>query len=259
MKTKLSVCFNLLFYVLALPLTLTLTLALALTLTLALPASAANHKANPKLATGAGPAARLPTAAEARVSKTEYEIYLKDSKEFAASEKALRKAYENGLDTIGPNGEMWLRMRQADWAKEREIMVLAECGPKGSEAYLAAMAKAGNERVDWFKALAEKGKAIFVVDYAYSEPDFEGVLTMFRRKDESLDFVISTTNLKNNSQCEIEGIAPFANGRAVFNGEFGQIGLDVMELGHWVRIISNAEQGICNSGGRFTGRYDRAR
>lgn len=245
MKTKLSVCFCLLVYLFA--------------FALALPASAANHKTNPKLATGAGPAARLPTASEAKISKTEYENYLSESKEFAASEKALRKAYEKGLDTIGPNGEMWLRMRQADWAREREIVVLSECGPKGSETYLAAMAKAGNERVEWFKALAEKGKAIFVVDYAYSEPDFEGVLTMFRRKDESLDFVISTTNLKNNAQCEIEGVAPFANGRAVFNGEFGQIGLDMMELGRWVRIISNAEQGICNSGGRFTGRYDRAR
>ncbi len=192
------------------------------------------------------------------IKQEEYDSYRENFPKFANCEKELSESYKDALDAIGLAGEGWLMMNQADWSKERVFLALKSFPPKGSSAYINALVLAGQERIAWLKELAKKGTVIYINDYAYRKNGFNGMLTLFKLPGNKLDFTIETRDRQKHFPCEIKGTASFTDGKAVFKSKNGYIKLEMMDLGKWVKITSDAEQKICG-GGHIVGTYEEVK
>ena len=191
---------------------------------------------------------------EARVSEEEMNAWNQNFPDFQKSEEALLKAYRNCMEEIGPGGQGWLSMIQSDWNKARLEKAYQNNSPKGGSAYIQSLNKDAQERTEWLNTLAEKGKAVWVNNYLYTQPGYEGMVILYYR-DEGMELELYTKS-HGGAVCRAEGVAKTSQGKAEYNSNGASFEVEMLGLGKELDLKAASETGICQGGGKFTGLYE---
>ena len=191
---------------------------------------------------------------EARVSEEEMDAWNRAFPDFEKSEEALLKAYRNCMEEIGPGGQGWLSMIQSDWNKARLEKAYENSSPKGGPAYIQSLNKDAEERTAWLNNLAKKGSAVWVNNYLYAQPGYEGMVILYYR-DDGMELELYTKS-KAGAVCRAEGVAKSAQGKAVYNVGGASFEVEMLGLGKELDLKAGSESGICQGGGKFTGLYE---
>ncbi len=191
---------------------------------------------------------------EAIISEAELDTWKQAFPDFAKSEEALMAAYKGCLADVGAGGEGWLSMNQGDWAKARQETAYKNHAPKGEAAYIQALTQAAQERIRWLNEFAEKGPTVWVNNYLYTQPGYEGMVILYYREN-GMELELYTKS-SNGAICRAEGLATPAQGKARYNSNGTSFQVEMLELGKALELTSGSENGICLGGGKFTGTYE---
>ncbi len=191
---------------------------------------------------------------EARVSEEEINAWNQAFPDFEKSEQELLAAYKNCMEEIGPGGQGWLSMLQSDWNKTRLQNAYEKNSPKGGAAYIQSLNKDAQQRTEWLNNLAEKGPAVWVNNYLYSQPGHEGMVILYYR-DDGMEMELYT-KATSGAVCRADGVAKSAQGKAMYNVNGTNLEVEMLELGKELSLKAGSETGICQGGGKFTGLYE---